>query len=63
MSPAWYGRRANQLREGTELWAIKNRWRNCESVGSEREEATSWVSGVGLILRRHQEEGAALIAP
>lgn len=69
-SPAWYGRRANQLRERTVLRTIKNRWRNCESVGSEREEATSWVrsedwwvSGVGLVLRRHQEEGGALTAP
>lgn len=43
MSPAWYVRRANQLRDGTQLWAIKNRWRNSESVGSEREEETCWV--------------------
>lgn len=46
-SSAWFGRRANQLREETELWTIKNRWRNCESVGSgERERKRRVGSGV-----------------
>ena len=45
MSPAWFGRRANQLRDGTELWTINETDGETVSLWAARERKRRVGSG------------------